>query len=173
MDGFNLRHLALVVALSTSMGTAFAADSNDFVDDAVAGGIAEVETSKLALEKSSSADIKAFANMMVTDHSKANEELAALAKKHDIEVPDTTTMVKQAKEKILDLRDESFDTAYANNQVKAHEEAIERFKKEANTVTDDKTKGTTDLKAFAQKMLPALEKHLDMAKKLQAAHPDK
>ena len=62
-------------------------------------------------------------------------------------------------------------TAYANNQVKAHEEAIERFKKEANTVTDDKTKGATELKAFAQKMLPALEKHLGMAKKLQAAHP--
>ncbi|MGF6487932.1 DUF4142 domain-containing protein [Pseudomonas frederiksbergensis] len=173
MDGFKLRHLALAVALSTSMGTAFAATSNDFVDDAAEGGIAEVETSKLALEKSSSADVKAFAKMMVADHSEANEELAALAKKHDIEMPDTTTVVKQAKEKILDLRDESFDTAYANNQVKAHEETIERFKKQANTVTDDKTKGATELKAFAQKMLPALEKHLDMAKKLQAAHPDK
>ncbi|MCP1445991.1 putative membrane protein [Pseudomonas sp. GGS8] len=173
MDGFTLRHLALAVALSTGMGTAFAATSNDFVDDAAAGGIAEVETSKLALEKSSSADIKAFAKMMVTDHSKANEELAALAKKHDIKVPDTTTLVKQAKEKILDLRDKSFDTAYANNQVKAHEETIERFKKEANTVTDDRVKGATEFKAFAQKMLPTLEKHLDMAKKLQAAHPDK
>lgn len=173
MDGFKLRHLALAVALSTSMGTAFAATSNDFVDDAAEGGIAEVETSKLALEKSSSADVKAFAKMMVADHSEANEELAALAKKHDIEMPDTTTVVKQAKEKILDLRDESFDAAYANNQVKAHEETIERFKKQANTVTDDKTKGATELKAFAQKMLPALEKHLDMAKKLQAAHPDK
>ncbi|MBB3240026.1 putative membrane protein [Pseudomonas sp. Tn43] len=173
MDGFNLRHLALAVALSTGMGTAFAATSNDFVDDAAEGGIAEVETSKLALEKSSSADVKAFANMMVTDHSKANEELAALAKKHDIEMPDTTTVVKQAKEKILDLRDESFDRAYANNQVKAHEETIERFKKQANTVTDDETKGATDLTAFAKKMLPTLEKHLDMAKKLQAAHPDK
>ncbi|APV42173.1 DUF305 domain-containing protein [Pseudomonas frederiksbergensis] len=173
MDGFTLRHLTLAVALSTSMGTAFAATSNDFVDKAAAGGIAEVETSRLALEKSSSADIKAFANMMITDHSKANDELAALAKKHDIEVPDSTTIVKQAKEKILDLRDESFDAAYANNQVKAHEDTIELFKKEANTVTDDKTKGATDLKGFAQKMLPALEKHLQMAKKLQAAHPDK
>jgi putative membrane protein len=155
------------------MGTAFAATSNDFVDDATEGGIAEVEISKLALEKSSSADIKAFANMMITDHSKANDELAALAKKHDIEVPDTTTMVKQAKEKILDLRDESFDAAYANNQVKAHEETIELFKKEANTVTDDKVKGATELKAFAQKMLPALEKHLAAAKELQAKHPSK
>ena len=173
MDGFTLRHLALAVALSSSMGTAFAATSNDFVDNAAAGGIAEVETSKLAVEKSSSADIKSFANMMITDHTKANDELAALAKKHDIEVPDSTTLVKQAKEKILDLRDESFDAAYANNQVKAHEDTIELFKKEANTVTDDKVKGATELKGFAQKMLPALEKHLDMAKKLQAAHPDK
>ncbi|MHC8287100.1 DUF4142 domain-containing protein [Pseudomonas sp. XS1P51] len=173
MDGFTLRHLTLAVALSTGMGTAFAATSNDFVDSAAAGGIAEIETSRLALEKSSSADIKAFANMMITDHSKANDELAALAKKNDIEVPDSTTLVKQAKEKILDLRDESFDAAYANNQVKAHEETIELFKKEANTVTDDKVKGATELKGFAQKMLPALEKHLEMAKQLQAAHPGK
>ncbi|MGF6113115.1 DUF4142 domain-containing protein [Pseudomonas frederiksbergensis] len=173
MDGFTLRQLALAVALSTSMGTAFAATSNDFVDNAAAGGIAEVETSKLALEKSSSADIKTFANMMITDHTKANDELAALAKKHDIEVPDSTTLVKQAKAKILDLRDESFDAAYANNQVKAHEDTIALFKKEAETVTDDKKPGATDLKGFAQKMLPALEKHLDAAKALQAKHPSK
>ncbi|MFL1528727.1 DUF4142 domain-containing protein [Pseudomonas sp. O230] len=173
MDGFTLRHLALAVALSTSMGTAFAATDNDFVDNAAAGGIAEIETSKLALEKSASADIKSFANMMITDHSRANDELAAIAKKNDIEVPDTTTLVKQAKEKILDMRDESFDAAYANNQVKAHEQTIALFKKEANTVTDDQVKGATELKGFAQKMLPALEKHLDMAKKLQAAHPSK
>jgi putative membrane protein len=173
MDGFTLRHLSLAIALSTSMGTALAATSKDFVDNAAAGGIAEVETSRLALEKSSSADIKAFANMMITDHSKANDELAALAKKHDIKVPDSTTLVKQAKEKILDLRDESFDAAYANNQVKAHEDTLSLFKKEANTVTDDKVKGATELKGFAQKMLPALEKHLQMAKKLQTAHPDK
>ena len=173
MDGFNLRHLTLAVALSTSMGTAFAATDNDFVDKAAAGGIAEIETSKLALEKSASADIKSFANMMITDHSKANDELAAIAKKNDIEVPDTTTLVKQAKEKILDMRDESFDAAYANNQVKAHEETIELFKKEANTVTDDQVKGATELKGFAQKMLPGLEKHLEAAKKLQAAHPSK
>jgi putative membrane protein len=99
MDGFKMRHLALVVALSTSMGAAFAATSNDFVDKAAAGGIAEIETSRLALEKSQSADVKAFANMMITDHGKANDELAAIAKKNDIEVPDETTLVKQAKEK--------------------------------------------------------------------------
>jgi putative membrane protein len=173
MDGFNVRHLVLAVALGSCIGSALAATSNDFVDKAAAGGIAEVEASRLALEKSASADVKDFANMMITDHSKANDELAALAKKYDIEVPDSTTLTKQAKEKILDMRDESFDAAYADNQVKAHEEAIELFKKEANTVTDDRVKGATELKGFAQKMLPALEKHLGMAKTLQAAHPGK
>jgi len=53
MDGFNLRHLVLAVALSSGMGSAFAATSNDFVDNAAAGGIAEIETSRLALEKKS------------------------------------------------------------------------------------------------------------------------
>lgn len=173
MNTFILRQLGLAVALSTSMGMAWAATSNDFVDDAAVGGIAEIETSKLALEKSQSADIKTFANTMITDHTKANEELKALAKKHDIEVPDDTTLMKKAKEKILEVRDESFDAAYANNQVKAHEETIELFKKEANTVTDDKKAGNTELKAFAQKMLPALQHHLEEAKKLQAAHPSK
>ncbi|WP_085639138.1 MULTISPECIES: DUF4142 domain-containing protein [unclassified Pseudomonas] len=173
MDGFNLRHLALAVALCTGMGSAFAATSNTFVDNAAAGGIAEIEASRLALEKSASADIKAFATMMITDHGNANDELATIAKAHGIEVPDETTLTKQAKEKILELRDESFDAAYANNQVKAHEEAIELFKKEANTVTDDKVKGGPELKAFAQKMLPALEKHLAQAKDLQAKHPSK
>ncbi|AUM69415.1 DUF4142 domain-containing protein [Pseudomonas fluorescens] len=173
MDGFTLRQLGLAVALSTSMGATWAATSNDFVDNATAGGIAEIETSKLALEKSASADVKEFANKMITDHTKANEELKTLAKKHDIEVPEDTTLVKKAKEKLLDLRDESFDAAYANNQVKAHEETIALFKKEAETVTDDKKAGNTELKAFAQKMLPDLEHHLEAAKKLQAAHPSK
>ncbi|MGE8064105.1 DUF4142 domain-containing protein [Pseudomonas sp. NPDC089569] len=171
MDGFNLRYLTLALALSTGLDTALAATSNEFVDKAAAGGIAEIEASRLALEKSQAADVKAFANMMISDHSKANDELAAIAKKNAIDVPNSTTLVKQAKEKILDLRDESFDAAYANNQVKAHEQAIELFKKQADTVTDDKTPGAMELKGFAQDMLPGLEKHLEMAKKLQAAHP--
>ncbi|TWC18532.1 MULTISPECIES: DUF4142 domain-containing protein [unclassified Pseudomonas] len=173
MDGFTLRQLGLAIALSTSMGMAWAASSNDFVDNAAAGGIAEIETSKLALQKSASADVKEFANKMIADHTKANQELMTLAKKHDIEVPDETTLVKKAKAKILDMRDESFDAAYANNQVKAHEETITLFKKEAETVTDDKKPGNTELKAFAQKMLPDLQHHLELAKKLQAAHPSK
>jgi putative membrane protein len=172
MDGFNLRHLVLAVALSSGMG-APCRHFQQFRRQCRSRWHCRDRDQPPGPGKSQSADIKAFANMMITDHGKANDELASIAKANDIEVPDSTTLVKQAKEKILDMRDESFDAAYANNQVKAHEETIELFKKEANTVTDDKVKGATELKAFAQKMLPALEKHLAAAKELQAKHPSK
>lgn len=164
MDGFTLRQLGLAIALGSSMGLAQAATSNDFVDHATAGGIAEIETSKLALEQSSSADVKNFAEEMIKDHTEANKRLTALAKKLDIEVPDETTLTNQAKAKILEMRDESFDQAYANNQVNAHEDTIELFTKQAES------KDNEELRAFAKQTLPTLQHHLQMAKKLQSAH---
>ncbi|MBK5477740.1 DUF4142 domain-containing protein [Pseudomonas sp. TH21] len=152
------------VLVAGSISTAMAATSNSFVEDAAQGGITEVEAGKLALEKSSSADVKTFAQHMVTDHTKANEELAALAKKLDIEVPDDAALTDKAKKAILELRDESFDKAYANNQVAAHEKTVELFQKEAAS------SGNAELKAFATKTLPTLEAHLKMAKELQAKH---
>lgn len=71
-------------------------------------------------------------------------------------------MTDKVKKVILEWRDESFDKSYVNNQVAAHEKAVELFKKEA--ASGDKP----DLKAFAGETLPALEKHLEHAKQLQA-----
>lgn len=150
--------------LAGTVGSAAAATSNSFVNDAAQGGINEVESAKLALEKSSAADVKAFAQQMVTDHTKANQELTTLAKTLDIEVPDEASLTEKAKKMILEMRDESFDKAYANNQVKAHEDTVALFKKEAASSDN------AELKAFAQQTLPTLEHHLDMAKKLQAQH---
>lgn len=152
------------VLVAGSISTAMAATSNSFVDDAAQGGITEVEAGKLALEKSSSADVKTFAQHMVTDHTKANQELTALAKKLDIEVPDDAALTDKAKKAILEMRDESFDKAYANNQVATHEKTVELFQKEAASSDN------AELKAFAAKTLPTLEAHLKMAKELQAKH---
>lgn len=160
-----MKQMGLTFALvAGSMSVAFAATSNDFVDNAAQSGITEVEAGKLALQKSSSADIKTFAQHMVDDHTKANQQLMALAKKHDLEVPDDAALLDKAKKAILEMRDESFDKAYANNQVNAHEEAVELFKKEASSSDN------AELKAFATEKLPTLEKHLQMAKELQSKY---
>ncbi|WP_263262781.1 DUF4142 domain-containing protein [Pseudomonas sp. RIT-PI-S] len=144
--------------------SAFAYDADDFVDDASAKGIAEVEAGKLALEKSKSADVKTFAEMMIKDHQMANDKLKGIAATKKLKVASDAELMDKAKKMILDIRDESFDKSYANNQVKAHEATIEIFQKEIKDGED------ADLKMFAKDTLPKLEAHLAAAKKLAAAH---
>lgn len=160
MNNILIKQLSLACLISFS-GLAVAA-SNEFVDEAAQGGITEIESGKLALEKSADADVKKFATQMIEDHRKANEELIALATKLGLEVPDEASLVAKAKKMILEIRDESFDEAYANNQVMAHEQTVALFKKEAESSENP------ELKSFAQKTLPKLEHHLEMAKQLQS-----
>ncbi|WP_431033541.1 DUF4142 domain-containing protein [Pseudomonas yamanorum] len=159
---------ACAISLLFGLGAqgAFAAqDNDDFVEDASAKGVAEIEAGKLAQEKGTSADVKSFADMMVKDHTAANNTLKSIADTKDLEVSDSAELVDKAKAMILELRGaKSFDQAYANNQVKAHEATIALFEKEASDGKDP------ELKAFASETLPKLKSHLEHAKALAKAH---
>ncbi|GGM17263.1 DUF4142 domain-containing protein [Pseudomonas asuensis] len=154
-------------AQSANANQAEAMSPEDFINDASAKGIAEIETAKLALEKSQSADVKTFAQSMIDDHTKMNEQLQQLAQQKKLEVADNAMLMDMAKKMILQVRDESFDAAYANNQVVAHEQTIEIYRNEANTGKDP------ELKALAQAALPKLEAHLEHAKTLQSKYAEK
>lgn len=156
---------AFALLFGVAANLALAAEGENFVDEASAKGIAEIETAKMALDKGTSEDVKQFAKMMIDDHTKANQELAQLAQAKDLEMSNEATLMDKAKAMILKLRDgENFDEAYANNQVVAHEQTIEMYQ--------DYVEGgeNADLKQFAQKTLPKLEEHLKQAKDLQAKH---
>ena len=161
--------IAATVALGASFG-AHAADTNlshqdkSFLQDAAEGGNAEVEASKLALAQSGSGDVKTFAQEMVDGHGKAGTELKGLADQKGVKVSDTPTMVKKTEIKLLSERKgSSFDQHYADSiGVKAHEDTIKLFQTEVAKGTDP------DVKAWAQKTLPALEHHLEMAQQLKA-----
>lgn len=155
--------LTLLVSLATQ--GAFAAQDDNFVDDASAKGVAEVEAGKLAEEKGSAADVKSFADMMVKDHTAANAKLKSIADAKNLKVSDSAELVDKAKTMILELRSaKSFDQAYANNQVKAHEATIALFEKEASEGKD------AEIKAFARETLPTLKAHLEQAKTLSKTH---
>jgi len=164
MSNLFIKRAGLSLVLGMASLQALAASSDDFVDAATEAGIAEVVTGNLALEKSQNAEIKTFAQQMVTDHTKANQKLGDIARKLDISVPDEAALTDKVKEVILEWREESFDKSYVNNQVDAHEKAVELFKKEA--ASSDKA----ELKAFASETLPTLQHHLEQAKALQATH---
>jgi putative membrane protein len=156
--------LALVLSVASAFSQA-AESAEEFVEDASAKGLAEIEGAKVALEKGTSQDIKDFAQRMIEDHRAANQRLRDLARQKDLEMSDDASLMAQAKTMILQLREgESFDKAYANNQVQAHQETIELFRNYVRHGDDQ------DIKAFAEETLPTLEEHLQQAKKLAAAH---
>ena len=91
-----LRTCALTLLVSLAAQGAFAAQDDDFVEDASAKGVAEVEAGKLAQEKGSAADVKAFADMMIKDHTAANAKLKTIADAKNLKVSDSAELMDKA-----------------------------------------------------------------------------
>jgi putative membrane protein len=142
------------------------ADSS-FMKDAAESGMAEVEASKIAVNKAVNTQIKSFAQQMIDDHTKANDELKALAASKNVKLPTEPSMVDRAKIKMLDGADgANFDRRYADSfGVSAHQKTVKLFEKQAKNGKD------AEVKAWAEKTLPTLQHHLQMAQdiKLTAA----
>jgi putative membrane protein len=139
--------------------------ASDFVKNAGADGLAEVEMGKLAATKASDPELKAFAEKLVTDHSRANDQLKAIASTKNLEVPTSPgAMQKAMKEKYQhQAGGKGFDKDFAQQMVKDHREAIELFEKAAGDTTMD-----ADVRGFAKKALPTLKKHLETAQALES-----
>jgi putative membrane protein len=136
-------------------------DDKKFVKEAALGGMTEVELGKLAAQKASSDDVKQFAQKMVDDHTKANDELKQAASKDNIPVPDTLDSKHQSEiDKLSKLSGEQFDKAYVKNQLKEHETDVKEFSAEAQGGTDP------EIRAFASSTLPVLQQHLELVKNL-------
>lgn len=156
------RDAADAAALSAQKGADYKAiDDDDFIEQASAKGMAEIETGKMALERGTDA-VKDFAQRMIEEHGKANEKMRELAQTHDLEISDDATLMDKAKAMMLRVREgESFDEAYAKNQVNTHEQTIKLYHRASNS-------DNADISAFAKETLPKLEEHLSMARELAA-----
>ena len=143
---------------NSNSATAAGAADKEFAMKAAGGGMAEVELGKLAAKNGQSAAVKQFGQRMVTDHSKANEELKAIASAKGITLPaEMSADGKEMMEKLSKLKGEEFDRAYMDGMVEDHMKDVAEFKKEAETGTDK------DLKAFAAKTLTVIQGHLQTA----------
>jgi len=152
-------------AATTAASATSGAPGSAFMIKAGGDGMAEVELGRLALERASSADVKAFAQMMVDDHSKANAELTSLAGTKGVTLPgEPPPPAKAAKDHLSTLSGAAFDKAYMDHMVKDHEKAVALFSKEASGGKDPEAKD------WAAKTLPALQQHLAKARQLAAGH---
>ncbi len=150
------------IRTNESAGSLSKADIS-FMENAAQAGHAEIEGSKLALEKSTSAAVKSFAQHMIDDHTKVGQELAKLASLKGYQAPTEPSVMQRTELKALSLlKGESFDKMYASRiGVAAHKDAVKLFQTAAQEA------GSSDVRAFASSHVQALEQHLKMAEKLR------
>ncbi len=134
-----------------------------FAKEAAIGGMVEVELGNLAKEKASSSDVKQFADRMVTDHSKANDELKQWAQQKKVTLPtEPDATHKATKDRLSKLSGDAFDKAYMRDMVSDHVKDVNAFKRQSTSAKDP------DLKAWVTKTLPTLEEHLKLAREVNA-----
>lgn len=128
----------------------------------------DVDYGKLAVKTTKNAEVKAFAETMIRDHTAVNEKAAALAKKLNL-TPEESATSKSLKAdgdkmlaKLKDMSGAEFDKAYVDNEVSYHESVIGALK----TTLLPNAKNA-DLKALLEAGLPIFTSHLDHAKHLQ------
>lgn len=128
----------------------------------------DVDYGKLAVKKTKNAEVKAFAETMIRDHTAVNDKAAALAKKINLtpEASDTSKSLKSDGDKMMaklkGMHGSEFDKAYIDNEVAYHESVIGAL----NTVLLPNAKNA-ELKALLESGKPIFESHLEHAKTLQ------
>jgi putative membrane protein len=142
-------------------GIAVDKDDAKFATTAADAGMAEVELGKLAQQKSANDQIKNFGAMMVTDHTKVNDELMGIAKTKNITLPATCSADEMKKMDDLSKKSgKDFDKAYVDAMIGGHKKVLSLMQDEAKSGKD------STLKAFAAKTAPAVQMHLDAINKI-------
>jgi putative membrane protein len=145
-----------------------AEDDADFAVEAASGGMMEVQLGTLALSKATSPDVKSFAQMMVDDHTKANNELKTLAQQKNITLPATLDDEHQRKfDNLNEKTGEDFDKDYIDLMVKDHKEDVRKFEDEGKDGKD------ADLKSWASGKVATLRHHLEEAQRIQDVVKDR
>ena len=140
-------------------------DTEDFAKQAGAAGAAEVELGKLAQQRATNPEVKAYAQRMVADHTKANKELMAAAKTKNVEVRSEPDLMHKAMMEKFERQkaDADFDHDFMQQMVRDHEKAVELFENASTSTNVD-----PEFRALAKKTLPTLQEHLEEAKRLEA-----
>jgi putative membrane protein len=135
----------------------------EFFIAAAQANLAEVNLGQMARDKATRADVKAFAERMITDHGQANEELKELALTKGVALPAVVDKDQAKSSEDLSKKvGRDFDRSYMEQMIRDHEGAVSKFQTASQNATDP------DLKAWAARTLPTLQNHLAMSKQIAA-----
>lgn len=140
----------------------------DFVEERLEMGNAEVELGRIAQERATHPDVKAFAQELVRDHQAAGEELRRIATTANPNFP--ATVDDEAREELTELREEmakltgrDFDRRYIDEMIDDHQDAVDDLEDKAENASH------AEVRAWAAKTLPTVRQHLERARSLKEA----
>lgn len=138
-------------APTSNKSSSLSAKDKTFMKKAAKGGMMEVAMGSLAEQQGQSDDVKSFGKRMVSDHSKANDELKSIASQKGVTLPGKEPTLKW-----------SSDKTYMNMMVQDHQKDLAEFQEQAKTGSDP------ELKKFAEDTAKMVQEHLDLAKETQS-----
>jgi len=139
-------------------------DEITFIEQAAVGGMMEIEAGNDALQKAKSTKVKEFAQMIVNDHTKASQELDSIARNKGLKLPSAYPVEEQKQINALkELNATAFERNYLRMMVKDHILTLEKFRLAAKYEDPD-------IKAFALKTIPVLERHYAEANTLDSLY---
>ena len=160
-----MRYTGLIAGMALAIsGAVVGAQSADqpFVTKLAGVGMAEVELGTLAKDKASSREVKAFAQRMIDEHTKAGNELKAVADRKHLTWPAALPADAIAlKDRLSKLSGAAFDRAYIDAMVDGHRAALTDVRAEAQSGADP------DVKAWASKASSTVQAHLTHAQDQQ------
>jgi putative membrane protein len=185
-----------------AVGTAGSGESTvsngdkDFVKDLAIANTAEIELGRLAVERGANPEVKKFGQMMIDDHTKANDDLTSVASQHSIPVVnELDDQHRDLRDKLSKLQGMDFDREYIDAMVDGHEKVLDKLGSRVDKDTLDKWKAratdasgnkvkteveavtilpeksdnpvTMSINEWAAKAYPVVSGHLDAAKTLK------
>jgi putative membrane protein len=166
----NKSTLFIALTLAGFAAPAFAAPTDpEIAHIVVTADSIDVAAGKLAQEKSKNAEVKKFAQQMVTDHTAVNGQAAALAKKLGVTPADNDVSkslnagAEQNMAKLKGLSGHGFDHEYVSHEVAFHQAVLD-----AIDHTLIPSAQNQELKDLIVKVRPAIAEHLEHAKMLDA-----
>jgi putative membrane protein len=132
-----------------------------FVTKAMQGSMAEVQLGQLTLEKSQNDQVKQFAQRMIDDHTKLNEQMKPVAQQLGVKPPDQISKGdRKTIAKLQGLSGPAYDQAYIQDMVKDHKQDLNDFQMEASSGQDQTVKDA------ANQGSKVIAGHLQMAQQL-------
>lgn len=148
--------------MAANTAAAMPTDAAGFVKAAGASDLFEIDSAKLALKQTQNAQVRDFAHMMITDHTKTTDAVKAAAKKAGMNPapPQLSAEQQQMLDQLKPLTGDAFDKAYLAQQMPAHQQALTMIQ---NYAQNGDTPALVDA---AKSAVPIVQKHIDRLREI-------